>query len=521
LAIEQKNKYFGNDLTSVVKKFIDGGNLFKAVDQQAAVAEEEIEVPVLDSNGIPQLSPDGKKQLTQKIRYSKKKHPVLPGQKEIKNNVVSFGKLFSVFCMPSLLTSCDAEGVDELQINFYQFNDSCGPLSYHNIAEFPIDVRLLIIQFQHLIERRGSPVMTLQEFLQFVMMTQIADMRSPGYDMSDQYEPYKSDKLEETKNKEYESKMSAWLIKYGEFKRPNVVMYSETLNSGDPSDKNNIDLLKKIGSTVGSYYSEKVEKREGQKKIKRVHIYDKTASPHSTKAKRILKSDEAGSKYIAVDEKDLPAFAKSMSPLNVLGGLTERVLGVSLGQSAPRPDVISVTGGKDVLRNFISNTVPTIEIGCNGSLVKSVSLASKTDGYIGVMNLQGGSGRANSDLTDDGTKSFVNNLPMRVVPAQLTLSTVGCPIANLYQQFFVNLDTGTTLDNIYSATGIQHSFGPGKFETSWTMAYYDGYGKFFGAAPLGATLAEIIKPPPPPPPPNNTKGLSQAEKAAIAGFVGG
>jgi hypothetical protein len=69
-------------------------------------------------------------------------------------------------------------------------------------------------------------------------------------------------------------------------------------------------------------------------------------------------------------------------------------------------------------------------------------------------------------------------------PAQLTMTTFGCPIAYLYQQYFIDFGTGTTLDNLYNCTQVSHTIRAGKFETNWTFMFSDGYGKFTGAPTL-------------------------------------
>ena len=72
------------------------------------------------------------------------------------------------------------------------------------------------------------------------------------------------------------------------------------------------------------------------------------------------------------------------------------------------------------------------------------------------------------------------------------MTSKGCPIASLYQQYFIDFGTGTTLDNLYNCTQLQHSIGPGKFDTSWTFAFTDGYGKFAGAPTIASGVTNQI-----------------------------
>ena len=72
-------------------------------------------------------------------------------------------------------------------------------------------------------------------------------------------------------------------------------------------------------------------------------------------------------------------------------------------------------------------------------------------------------------------------LPLRVIPAQLTLTTLGNPLLSMAQLYMIDFNTGTTLDNLYLITGLTHTLTPGKFETNCTMGYADAYGVFEGA----------------------------------------
>ena len=136
----------------------------------------------------------------------------------------------------------------------------------------------------------------------------------------------------------------------------------------------------------------------------------------------------------------------------------------------------------------LQNGVPLITIGTNGSLILNSAVASKTDGTQQAVYLAQAM-KANPDTgTLDPTKNPVaepdNNLPLRTLPVQLTMTSLGCPIAKLYQKYFVDFFTGTSIDNLYMCTQIQHTLGPGKFTTSWTfMQDTGGYSRFIKPTP--------------------------------------
>ena len=56
-------------------------------------------------------------------------------------------------------------------------------------------------------------------------------------------------------------------------------------------------------------------------------------------------------------------------------------------------------------------------------------------------------------------------------PAALNVTTFGCPLIEYGQQYFMDLQTGTTADNLYAVTNITHTLGAGKFDTSFSMTF--------------------------------------------------
>jgi hypothetical protein len=91
-----------------------------------------------------------------------------------------------------------------------------------------------------------------------------------------------------------------------------------------------------------------------------------------------------------------------------------------------------------------------------------------------------GMGKSDS-VTATPKGSGPGNLPLRVIPAQLSMRTMGMPIVGFTQMFFVDMNTGTSIDNVYGVSGITHSFTQGKFDTNLTFAFYDSYGKYESA----------------------------------------
>ena len=84
----------------------------------------------------------------------------------------------------------------------------------------------------------------------------------------------------------------------------------------------------------------------------------------------------------------------------------------------------------------------------------------------------------NSGGPEDPVGARETGLPLRVAPVQLGIETIGCPLWNFGQQLFIDFGTGTSVDNMYSVVGIDHSIAAGEFKSSVKLVQLDSYGKF-------------------------------------------
>jgi hypothetical protein len=416
--------------------------------------------------------------------------------------MTSFGKLFCAFCLPSLLASAAQEDIDEVQVNFYQMNESCGPVSLHSVAEFPILVSELKDEFSRVASQRGGESMTVFEFMDFVNTNIFNQKRAPGYGMRSFNDPQDDNKPADAKKDDAadqakSNKMTEWTAKYGEFKQPNITMKIDTMYEGD--DGGGVDLLYKLQHTVGARYNApppdfETDPAKKKKRIKRVDIFDSTYDPYA-KTNKVFKDSDGSYRAFETTTTDqqrkdfTEAYARDYSgPGGVEGAVKNNrvtINGVTVG-----PPIV---GNKDVLKNYVGDTVPKIEVGTNATMVMNASVQSKMDGLAAAAAAYGGLFKNSSTLSPSGLSSAENNLPVKVLPAELSLTSMGMPLAEAFQEYFIDFNTATTIDNLYRITQIQHNFAPGKFESTWTFVFTDGYSKFFGAAPIGDSLKEMKK----------------------------
>lgn len=408
--------------------------------------------------------------------------------------VVSFGKVFSVFALRAMSSLPDV--FDEVQVFFYNLNDQAGPLSGHCVAEFPIKVDDFVSQFTDMVKEKGGEKVKLEDFMALVIDAQFTDPRAVGYGFSDFYQPWKRGSEPELKKgpdseAQFESRNSAYAKRYGPFRQPQIEMYVEMSHERVPAAGDS-DIMQLLSYSAADSSMVTIKDAQGMatRRIMRFHVYDKQTTPYKAAAQLLRNEDNTG--FIEVNQ-NIDDYARTFkhSPSSTLDAVTAAT------KAQFREDVatgrIKVTqstpfGTNQQVKDVISKVVPTIRFGANGTTVTSVNLTSKANPLVGTRNLLNSQAARN---TAQPNGSGETGIPLRVIPAQLTMTSRGCPLATMAQQYFIDFQTGTTLDNLYILTHLSHNFSPGKFETSWTFAYSDGYGVFEGAPNVIQQLALI------------------------------
>jgi hypothetical protein len=326
--------------------------------------------------------------------------------------------------------------------------------------------------------------------------------------MNAYYMPYDRSKPSppvERDDKKAPSLIQAWIEKYGVFVPPQLEIYIEASNDTNAP-----------GTVIKNLKSGAFTKTSSEDVIIKIHIYDKTHTPH-TFAQQVFSSGDqyslgdvdkgviaravaAISKKYAQDQAAIDKLRADLesaqndddraSILNKAAG-DDQAVGGLIATTKQGKNQIRVKKDRKSLKSYLKSIVPNVTIGTNGTMVLSVNLASKIDSLQGTLNLMDsmkGTAAGKATMIGNGLEE-VGGLPLRSVPAQLTMTTMGVPIASLYQQYFVDFDTGTTLDNLYTCNVLAHSITPGKFITNWTFMYGNGYAKFSPGAPTQLAYA--------------------------------
>lgn len=134
-------------------------------------------------------------------------------------------------------------------------------------------------------------------------------------------------------------------------------------------------------------------------------------------------------------------------------------------------------GFKDLKEKY-KKIIPTATFATQNTALINASVATVNEGKLNTVYIT----RADRNNTSELNDKVLLDMPLRILPAQASIETFGCPWINFGQYIFLDFETGTTLDNTYAVTGIQHTISPGTFKTRVSLSYGDVYGKYEGVA---------------------------------------
>lgn len=404
---------------------------------------------------------DKKTALTQKLIDNLKKN----GGIDVKNDIISFGKVISTYLGSNMLTF---PGVDELQLVFYKLNDNCCEASGINIAEFPVEVSVLLSNYKEEVNLKGTDKLSLSDFLNLVVRSSFEDLRSIAYGFNKFYNPYDpndmSAKIANGKAEEHDNRMSGLISNFGRFIKPEIEMFIETCFAIKNPEDAVLDGAQIYSHPLDS--GGRLDKNKEYTRVFRIHIFDKTFKPYQDVDTILNNAKDLKDKAIKnYQTQNPPQFS-----YNVIKELVDKkVITENLKLIAPRQKLI----------DEISKTIPTIVHGLSTSIIQTANLSSKQDPKLTAAQLTGLN--QNKVNTLDSAGSMHGFLPLRIIPASLSMQLLGCPIMNYMQHFFINFNTGTTADNVYAITGISHAISPGSFISNVTFTFADAYGKYEAA----------------------------------------
>jgi hypothetical protein len=383
---------------------------------------------------------------------------------------VSLAKLITFFVGEPLAMT---RKFDDVQIVFYPFNNGAGFARVLNIGSFAVDTRFFYENYVRLrlesLSRSGN--MNLQDFLQFIASTVLDDMAAPSYGLFDSartgtplFRRVSVDgggvTTEATVDAvEMQTRLERILrgvTPDASFRMPQVDFYLECTPQ----------RVAREGEMVST---------GDQKSILKIHVFDRQMTAYETQGSLLAAAREDEIRNISGvpfvpggDEGVLESHSEAAQ--TIISAATN----ANIIERIQNSDMYRISGGTSVLKEFLRRTMPYVIFGAQGTTIRQANLTSIQDPALSTVNML--RSQQTTQLEPNGEQP--GGLPLQIIPCELSLSTFGCPLIDFAQQFFIDFQTGTSVDNIYGVVGITHRISPGDFLTEARLAPLDAYGTY-------------------------------------------
>lgn len=507
-----------------VKELVKLGNSLKNVKNRALgeAAAQLVSIFAKPKGGKVKNLPDQliskKKQKIKKFldKLSSTPDPFLRGEfkkpRGSQAEYVSYGKLMTAVFSSAYQADPDVD----LQLVFSSFNRNAGKMFDYNIAQFPILIYSntkqkkvnkkqndLLTVLSLALERNA--VITLQRFLEIINRNFLKFQGGAAYGLDQIYDI--NVRQGETRSEAVFKKSDALKTALGqqEIERENLTKIYGSGKRSKPSfttPRVNVRTTSKPAINV-----------DGDSKIKyvvRVHFQDVAAgklmstsatlidlmrkgtaeqedfsSPnaaiyrtpqHNEPFKRTIEKLKAqnliaklGNAQIARVTNIIKArLQRERKDLNALKQLNDTLANKIVLKN---PDSVSK------IRQFFFENSPYLLYGTEASGIINASLSTESDDNVTSMHLASlVSGKGSQPRTQRAI-----NLPMETNIANLSLTVFGCPHVNLFQKYFIDFSTNTTMDNFYFCGSINHDISADGYKMQLELKNSDIWGSYSNA----------------------------------------
>lgn len=389
---------------------------------------------------------------------------------------VTLGSLIMAFVGQPLALS---HKFDDIQLIFYPFNSYAGFARTLNIANFQVDTRFFLREYTRYrmenISRAAD--MSLQDFLSFVAHTIVEDPAAPSYGLRSRTgqafwrtprENPSNDGAAETTAVDslaLQERLESLLngpggTPDGTFRLPQIDYYIECIPRNQAAVPEGQDSDSATGLS-----------------ILRVHIFDRNTTSYDSQA-ALLEANREDELRSIRQVQTPPGGNPGVSESHAQAANTVIAAAVNTGLISQiplsNPPMYRINGGPQRLSEFMKKTSPYILVGAQGTAVKTAALATQQNAQLSTVNLL----RSFHEDPLEPNGESPGGLPLQVIPCDLTVASLGCPLIEYGSKFFVDFGTGTTIDNYYFVTGLTHHFEAGSFSTDTKFSPYDGWGKY-------------------------------------------
>lgn len=384
--------------------------------------------------------------------------------------VVSLGKLISLFVGVPLAHS---NRYDEIQILFYPFNQYAALANAINIASFAVNVRYFYEQYTRFRMENASRAanVTVRDFFTFLSTIILDDLAAPSYGLFQaglakhaREEGGIPSGVADGNSVTLQEDMDNFLrgrTPDGSFRMPQIDIFIDTIPQ------------KVVQEGATNQVNDGVT-------IMRLHIFDRQNSAYDTQnsllaaardneittISRINYQTDGGD--IGVRRSQFQEATNILETANQFG-----IIETNPNSSTEHP-IYRISGGTKKLKEFIMRSTPYIIYGAQGTTIKNASVSSMQDAALSTVNMLRTFQSTNMEPNGD----LPGGLPLQIIPCEVNLSCLGNPLIDFMQQFFIDFQTGTSIDNLYAVVGMSHKISAGEFSTDIKMAPLDAWGRY-------------------------------------------
>ena len=357
---------------------------------------------------------------------------------------------------PLLLSQPD---LDEVRIHCFSFNSACGEMAEENIGNFPIDID----QIMHLSpDDKGLTQKSSVESAITRLLNQINTPSNVFYGLSSQQANIKvaannviaaaADKdsketAEDTREAVAAAKLLVDAVNSGILERKKITNVDAAFIP--PRIKHHIEILPAY-SGVGD--------NRTKKKIARLIFFDERAGNFNKLANLI---------FAMMSTNNVAKIPRSTAALAEL--IDEGSPFLEIKSSDGESDFYAIKD-KMTARAVAANLYPIIRIGADSSTVTSATYTSQPGGDVqNVYLLSALTGDSSGTQTGASSQNPLID-DVFIIPSSITITMLGNTCITRGQTYYVDFNTGTTLDNSYTVMSVTHSMKPGVFTTTAVLA---------------------------------------------------
>jgi hypothetical protein len=398
-------------------------------------------------------------------------------------NYVSLAKVFTVFLGMPL---ANTRKFDDIQIYFYAFNDKASFAREMNIAQFPIEINDLDTMLKEELKLEAN--MPIMKFVNFINKAFVSDQGTTAYGMTGIYgERDKENKTKRKIAKQFEEDGTAM---FGEKQKILKTAYGEgeDLSFKMPSLRIKIETVPAAKKTETS---DGINEPGADKTILRLQIFDSQTTSFTCLAALLnaSKREQLGiitkSAGNVINKNTTSPDHQTQFNFHLMNALSYNLLDPIPGNGLTTRGTVSMLGGDGrqhfrlkggypALKNFVMRSMPSAKYGSQNSGIIKATVQSMQNPLLATVNMQ----RQGLRPGDEPQAKRDAGVPMTVQPIECSLETFGCPLWEFGQQIFLDFGTGTSVDNIYQVTGIDHTLKSGEFKSNVKMTQLTAWGVY-------------------------------------------